>query len=62
MERRRAARVASQRDATTGDMTTAPAGGSTVLESQLPLGMHNAAMAYASSANPNMAAREGHPG
>jgi hypothetical protein len=57
MERRRAARVASQHDATTGEMTTAPVGGSVVPEPQFPLGMRNAAMAYASSASPNMAAR-----
>jgi hypothetical protein len=43
-------------------MTTAPVGGSVVPEPQFPLGMRNAAMAYASSASPNMAAREGHPG
>jgi hypothetical protein len=62
MERRRAARVASQHDATTGAMATAPAGERVVSEPQFPLGMRNTAMAYASSANPNIVAREGHPG
>jgi hypothetical protein len=61
MERRRAARVASLHDATTGEMATAPAGERVVSEPQFPHGMRNAAMACASSASPNVAAREGHP-
>jgi hypothetical protein len=61
MERRRAARVASQRDATTGEMASAPAGERAVPEPQFPHGMRNAAMAYASSASTDVAAREGHP-
>jgi hypothetical protein len=61
MERRRATRVASQRDATTGKTATAPAGECAVPEPQFPLGMRNAAMAYASSANTDAAARGGRP-
>jgi hypothetical protein len=62
MERRRAARVASQRNATTGEMATAPAGKRVVSEPQFPHGMRNTAMVCASSASPNVAAREGQPG
>jgi hypothetical protein len=61
MERRRAAHVASQRDATTSEMPTAPAGERVVPKPQFPHGMRNAAMAYASSASTDVAAREGHP-
>jgi hypothetical protein len=46
MEQRQAARVASQRDATTGAMATAPAAERVVSEPQFPRGMRNAAMAY----------------
>jgi hypothetical protein len=42
-------------------MATAPAGERVVPEPQFPLGMRNAAMAYASSASTDVAAREGHP-
>jgi hypothetical protein len=56
MERCRAAHVASQRDTTTSEMTIAPAGGRAIPEPQFPLGMCNVAMAYASSASPNVAA------
>jgi hypothetical protein len=62
MEQRRVVRVVSQHDATTGTMPTAPAGEREVSEPQFPHGMHNAAMAYASSASPNVVAREGRPG
>jgi hypothetical protein len=62
MERRRVARVASQRDATTREMATAPAGERAVPKPQFPHGMRNAAMVYASSASTDVAAREGHPG
>jgi hypothetical protein len=61
MERRRAARVASQRDVSTGDMATAPVGECAVPEPQFPLGMRNAAMAYASSASTDVAAHGGCP-
>jgi hypothetical protein len=44
MERRRAARVASQRDTTTSEMATAPAGERAIPEPQFPPGMRNAAM------------------
>jgi hypothetical protein len=43
-------------------MATAPVGERAVPEPQFPHGMSNAAMAYASSASPDVAAREGHPG
>jgi hypothetical protein len=43
-------------------MATAPAGEHVVSEPKFPHGMRNAAMAYASSAGPNVAAREGRPG
>jgi hypothetical protein len=62
MERRRAARIASQRDTTTGEMATAPTGEHVVSGPQFPHVMCNTAMAYASSANPDVAAREGRPG
>jgi hypothetical protein len=61
MERRRAARVASQRDAITGEMATAPAGERAFHEPQFPLGMRSAAMAYASPASTGVAARRGRP-
>jgi hypothetical protein len=61
MEQRRAVRVASQRDVTTGEMTTAPTGERAVPKPQFPLGMRNAAMAYASSASTDVAARGGRP-
>jgi hypothetical protein len=41
-------------------MATAPAGERVVSEPQFPHSMRNAAMAYATSASPNMAARKGH--
>jgi hypothetical protein len=62
MERRRVACVASQRDATTGEMATTPVGQRAVPEPQFPHGMRNAAMAYTSSASTDVAAREGRPG
>jgi hypothetical protein len=43
-------------------MATTSAGERVVSEPQFPHGMRNAAMAYASSASPNMAAREVHSG
>jgi hypothetical protein len=49
MERRRATHVASQRDAPTGEMATAPMGEHAVPEPRFPYSMRNAAMAYASS-------------
>jgi hypothetical protein len=62
MERRRAARVASPRDLTTGGMVTAPAGECAVPEPQFPLGMRNAAVVYVSSASTDVAVRGGRPG
>jgi hypothetical protein len=61
MERRRATRIASQSEATTGGMATAPMGDRAVPQPQFPLRMRNAAMAYASSASTDVAARGGRP-
>jgi hypothetical protein len=62
MERRRAARVASKRDAPTSETTTAPTGERAIPEPWFPNGMHNAAMTYASSASTDVAAYEDLPG
>jgi hypothetical protein len=62
MERRQAARVASQHGAPTGEVATAPAGERAVPEPQFPHDMRNAVMAYASSGSTDVAACEGHPG
>jgi hypothetical protein len=62
MERRRAARVASQRYAPTDATTVAPTGERAVPEPQFPHDMRNAAMAYASSASTHVAAYEVLPG
>jgi hypothetical protein len=61
-ERRRAARVASQRDAIPGMMATAPTGERAVSGPRFPLGLRGAAMAHASTANTNVAARGGRSG
>jgi hypothetical protein len=62
MERRRAARVASQRDTPVNEMATTPAGERVVPEPRFPHGMGNAATAYASSASTDVAAYEDPPG
>jgi hypothetical protein len=66
MERRRAARVASQHDAITSMTATAPTGGwgwgRAVSGPRFPLGLRGAAMAHASSASIDVAAHEGRPG
>jgi hypothetical protein len=61
MERHRAARVASQHDATIGEVATTPARERVVPEPQFPHGMRNTAMAYASSVSTDVAARRGRP-
>jgi hypothetical protein len=61
MERRRATRIISQHDTTTGGMATAPSGERVVPEPQFPLGMRNAAMAYASSSSTDVAVHGGRP-
>jgi hypothetical protein len=61
MERRQARHVASQRDPTTGEMVTTPTGERAVPKPQFPLSMRNTAMAYASSASTDVAARGGRP-
>jgi hypothetical protein len=62
MERRQAARVASQRDAPTNATTAAVTGEHVVPEPRFPHDMRNAAMAYASSASTDVAAYEDLPG
>jgi hypothetical protein len=61
MERRRAARVASQRDTPTSATTAAPAGEHVVPKPRLPHGIRNAATAYTSSASTDVAAYEDLP-
>jgi hypothetical protein len=58
MERRRAARVASQRDTLVSETAMTPAGERVVPEPRFPRGMRNAATAYASSATTDVAAYE----
>jgi hypothetical protein len=58
MERRLAARVASQRDAPTNATTVAPPGERAAPELQFPHGMRNAATAYVSSASTDVAVYE----
>jgi hypothetical protein len=62
MERRRAARVASQCDTPVSETATAPAGERAVPEPRFPHGMCNAATVYASSASTDVAAYEDLPG
>jgi hypothetical protein len=62
MERRRAARVASQHDAPTDATIVAPTGEHAVPEPQFPHNMRNAVMAYASSTSTDVAAYEDLPG
>jgi hypothetical protein len=61
-ERRRAARVASQRDATTGDTTAGPTGERSVSGPRFPIGLRGAATAYVASANTDAATHRVHPG
>jgi hypothetical protein len=60
-ERRQAARVASQRDAITGETAAAPTGERTVSGPQFPLGLRGATTAYVASANTGAATRRGCP-
>jgi hypothetical protein len=62
MERRRAARVASQRDTPTSATTATPAGERVVPEPRFPHGMCNAMTAYTSSASTDVATYEDLPG
>jgi hypothetical protein len=61
-ERRHAARVASQRDALTGEMTAAPTGERSVSGPRFPIGLRGATTAYVASANANTAMRRVPPG
>jgi hypothetical protein len=58
-ERRRAARVASQRDAITGETAASPVGERTVSGPRFPLGLRGATTAYAASTNTDVAVRRG---
>jgi hypothetical protein len=60
-ERRRAARIASQRDATTGETATALTGECSVLGPRFPIGLHGATTAYVASSNTDTAARRARP-
>jgi hypothetical protein len=62
MERRRAARVAAQRDTPASETTAAPTGERVPPEPQFPHGMRNAATTYASSASTDVAVYEDLPG
>jgi hypothetical protein len=61
-EHRHAARVASQRDALTGETTAAPAGERSVSGPRFPIGLRGATTAYVASANANAAMRRVPPG
>jgi hypothetical protein len=56
-ERRRATRVASQRDAPSGEKTAAPAGERSVSGARFSIGLRGATTAYVASANTNAAVR-----
>jgi hypothetical protein len=61
-ERQHAERVASQRDALTGETTAAPAGERSVSGPRFPIGLRGATTAYIASANVNVATRRARPG
>jgi hypothetical protein len=61
-KRRRAARVASQHDATTGEMAAAPMGEHSISGPRFPIGLRGATTAYVASANTDTATRRVHPG
>jgi hypothetical protein len=61
-ERRHAARVASQRDAPTGETTAALMGEHSVSGPRFPPGLHGATTAYVVSANTDAATRRVRPG
>jgi hypothetical protein len=60
-ERRRAARVASLRDAITGETAATQTGERTVSGPRFPLGLRGATTAYVASANTDAATRRGRP-
>jgi hypothetical protein len=61
-ERRHAARVASQRDALTGETTAAPAGERSVSGLRFPIGLRGTTTAYVASSNADAAMRRVPPG
>jgi hypothetical protein len=61
-ERRRAACVASQRDATTGETVATPTGERSVLGPRFPIGLRGATTAYVASANTDTVMRGVLPG
>jgi hypothetical protein len=62
MERRHAARVASQRDATTGETAAAPTEERSILGPSFPIGLRGATTAYVASSNTDTASRGVRPG
>jgi hypothetical protein len=62
MERRHAACVASQHDATTGETTTGPTGERSVSGPRFPIGLCGATTAYITSANTDAVTRRVRPG
>jgi hypothetical protein len=62
MERRHAARVASQRDALFGETIAALTGERSVSGPRFPIGLHGATTAYVASANAHAATRKVRPG
>jgi hypothetical protein len=61
-ERQHAARIASQRDAPSGETTAAPAGQRSVSGPRFPVGLRGATTAYVTSANTDAAVRRAYPG
>jgi hypothetical protein len=61
-ERRHAARIASQRDTTTGETTAAPTGERSVSGPRFPIGLRGATTAYVASANTDAGTRRVRPG
>jgi hypothetical protein len=61
-ERRLAARIASQRDALSGETTATPMGERSVSGPRFPIGLRGATMTYVASADANAATRRVHPG
>jgi hypothetical protein len=61
-ERRHAARVASQHNVLSGEMTAVPTGERTVSGPRFPIGLRGATTAYVASTNANAATRRVHPG
>jgi hypothetical protein len=61
-ERPHTARIASQRDALTGETTAAPEGERSVSGPRFPISLRGATTAYVASADANAPTRRAHPG